>query len=127
MSSVAGAWTNTSTRSILIPGPGQTNSPGSVIVTSNPSANGTPRSGEVDRGSEKSPKGTIESNVKFARRPASSAGKCSPQVPDGAREVVASAILVGQVLSLSLDDTGREPVAKEVVVCGSIPNAAASG
>jgi len=125
---VGGAWTNlSSTRSILMPGPGQANSPGSALVhhsNANPAISNTTRPEELDRAL--SPRNLP--TTKMVRRPLS-VGKPTVQVPDrvekdtAREEVVTSAILVGQVLSLSLDDPSTDP-AKELVVCGNIPNVA---
>jgi hypothetical protein len=120
-------------RSILLPG--HVNSPGNALVhhpNSNNGLNNTTRPEEPDRGSERpQPKGNGDSfNPKIVRRPIN-IGKSGPQVPDKVEkdntrgEVVASAILVGHVLSLSLDDP-TDP-AKELVVCSNIPNVASTG
>jgi hypothetical protein len=107
-----------------MPGPGQANSPGSALVHHSNANLAISNTNELDRAlSPRNPPTT-----KIVRRPLS-VGKPTVQVPDrvekdtAREEVVTSAILVGQVLSLSLDDPSTDP-AKELVVCGNIPNVA---
>jgi hypothetical protein len=115
---MAGAWMNsTSTRSILMPGNSSPGSARASQMNSTLAPNSSTRTEDPDRAYEKPlSNGNAESiNPKAVRRPGS-IGKSSPQIPDRIEkdsprgDVVASAILVGQVLSMSLDDSSIDPV-----------------
>jgi hypothetical protein len=96
-----------------MPTPGVVNAPGNVLVH-HPSIGSNPtRIDEQDRGFERPPaKGSVELfNPKVVRRP--NVGKTSPQQVDKDKEAargeaVANAILIGQVVSLSLDDAPKD-------------------
>ena len=104
-----------------MPSAGHVNSTGNALVHHQIVAGGIPgRVDEQERGFERPPpKGSVELfNPKIARRPPNNIGKFSPQQAERDRDVargeaVASAILVGQVMSLTLDET---EAAKETTV-----------
>ena len=106
-----------------MPSPGHVNALGNALVHHSSPGSGIPaRLDEQDRGFERPPpKGNVELfNPKIVRRP-NNVGKSSPQQVDKDKEmsrgeVVASAILLGQVVSLSLDDPGAETAKEPSVV-----------
>jgi hypothetical protein len=116
---VGGAWTNlSSTRSILMPSAGHVNFGGNALVHHQIGIGGTPgRIDEQERGFERPPpRGGAELfNPKIARRPPYNVGKISPQQAEE-NGAVANAILIGQVMSLTLDETGAAEATQETTV-----------